>query len=94
MSCMDFEPPKNLGCNIRTELQQKVVQYFIDKHNENLSKILESELPYLGIKPPFTKGKMKWHGIKLFTLNHHLDYVTYKLVQRDKLIKSFTISYE
>jgi hypothetical protein len=70
MNCMDFEPPKNLGCNIQTQLQQKVVQYFINKHNENLSKILESELPHLGIKPPFTKGKMKWHGIKSFTISY------------------------
>jgi hypothetical protein len=75
------------------ELQQKVIQHFMDKHHEKLSKILEVELQCLGIKLPFTKGKMKWHGIKLLTDNH-LEYVTYKLVQRDKLIKSFTISYE
>ena len=96
MSCMDFEPPKSLCCIAQRklqDLQQKIMQDFIDKHNEKLSEILESELQYLGIKPPLTKGKMKWHGIKLLAKNQ-LDCVKYKLVQRGKLIKSFTISYE
>jgi hypothetical protein len=72
------------------ELQQKVIQHFMDKHNEKLRKILESELQYLGIKPPFTKGKMKWHGIKLL-IHNNIQYIKYQLVQRGKLIKSFTI---
>ncbi len=93
MSCMDFEPPKSLCCTGQRQLQQKLIQHLIDKHNEKLSKILESELQYLGIKVPFTKGKMKWHGIKLLNDNH-LEYVKYQLVQRGKLIKSFKISYE
>ena len=93
MSCMDFEA-KYFSCESfkLQDLQQKVMQDFIDKHNENLSKVLESELQKLGIKQPFTKGKMKWHGIKLFADNH-LEYVKYQLMQRGKLIKSFTINY-
>jgi hypothetical protein len=93
MSCIDVKA-KYLGCESvkLQELQRKVMQDFMDKHNENLSKILEPELQKLGIKQPFTKNKMKWHGIKLFADNH-LEYVKYQLMQRGKLIKSFTINY-
>lgn len=95
MSCMNVKA-KFFSCESESvklqELQQKVIQHFMDKHNENLSKILEPELQNLGIKQPFTKGKMKWHGIKLFA-DDDLECVKYRLMKRGKLIKSFTINY-
>ena len=93
MSCMDFEPPKALCCIGQKNLEQKVIQHYMNKHNEKLTQILESELQYLGIKPPLTQGKMKWHGINLF-IDNHLDCIKYKLVQRGNLINSFTIFHE
>ena len=93
MSCMDVKANFFSSESVKLqELQQKVIQHFMDKHNEKLSKILETELQKIGIKQPFTKGKMKWHGIKLFADNH-LGYVKYQLTKRGKLIKSFTINY-
>lgn len=94
MSCMNFEPPKYLGCPIyQCKLEQKIIEDFINKHAEKLNEMLEVELLQIGIKGKLTKGKMKWHGIKLL-VDNHLEYSKYKIIQRGKLVKSFTISYE
>lgn len=74
-------------------IQELVVDREIKLLYQKISEIIEPEFRFLGIKGDLTKGKLKWHGIKLLIDDQYLGVIKCQLIKRGKLIKSFSVEY-
>ena len=62
-------------------IQEKIISIFQKKVDNKMEEFFNPYLRELGIKGEITKGKLKWHGVKM-KVEHNIWSVKYQLTQR------------
>ena len=62
-------------------IQEKILSIFQKKVDDKMEEFFNPYLRKLGIKGKITKGKLKWHGVRM-KVEHNIGSVKYQLNQR------------
>lgn len=62
-------------------IQEKILSVFQKKVDDKMEEFFNPYLRKLGIKGKITKGKLKWHGVRM-KVEYNIGSVKYQLNQR------------
>lgn len=65
-----------------TQLRDQTIDLYLQSTDAQIKLLMENNLRKLGIKGEFTKGRLRWHGIRMHITEYEWNKTGYQLFQR------------